>query len=52
MNKITRKKGEDVYQVITYLTESEKYKLKTHCAGHKITMSKYIKNLIAESLNK
>lgn len=47
-----RIKGAEVEQVITYLTADEKYKLKLHCLKQNITMSKYIKTLVLNSLNK
>ena len=45
------KTGECVYQVITYLTESEKHNLKTYCSANKTTMSNYIRTLILNNIN-
>lgn len=47
-----RVNDEPMYQVVSYLTKSERLLLKTHCAVNNITMSTFMKDLILKELNK
>lgn len=51
MTNYYQTRDEPHYQVVSYLSKSEKAKLKTHCVSNNITMSQYIKNLILNNLN-
>lgn len=50
MTNIYGSRKEPMYQVVSYLSKSEKAKLKTHCAVNNITMSTFMKDLILKEL--